>query len=39
MPWSADLQRIIEHGTHAELMELDGRYAEMYNIQKSAFDD
>ncbi|BEI91601.1 uncharacterized protein CcaverHIS019_0404210 [Cutaneotrichosporon cavernicola] len=31
--------RIVEHGTHAELMEFGGRYAEMYNIQKSAFDD
>ncbi|GMK58764.1 hypothetical protein CspeluHIS016_0602060 [Cutaneotrichosporon spelunceum] len=30
---------IVEYGTHAELMELGGRYAEMYNIQKSAFDD
>ncbi|CAK9786971.1 unnamed protein product [Cutaneotrichosporon oleaginosum] len=34
-----DQGRIVEYGTHTELMALDGRYAEMYNIQKSAFDD
>ena len=30
-------ERIIESGSHGELMELDGRYAELYSIQARAY--
>ncbi|KAI9633149.1 P-loop containing nucleoside triphosphate hydrolase protein [Dioszegia hungarica] len=30
---------IVECGSHAELMEMEGRYAELYNLQRSGFDD
>ncbi len=29
--------RIIEHGTHDELIHLDGRYAELFNLQAEAY--
>ena len=29
--------KIVEHGTHAELMQLDGRYAELFTLQASAY--
>ncbi|KAK1215626.1 hypothetical protein PQX77_021746 [Marasmius sp. AFHP31] len=29
--------KIVEFGTHASLMELDGEYCRMYNIQANAF--
>ncbi|MGE0877295.1 MAG: ABC transporter ATP-binding protein [Acidimicrobiia bacterium] len=29
--------RLIEQGTHAELMALDGHYAELFNLQASAY--
>ncbi len=31
--------RIIEHGTHRELMNLDGQYAKMFRVQASAYTD
>ncbi len=34
-----DEGKIIETGTHRELMERDGRYAEMYRIQSSYYQD
>lgn len=30
---------IIERGTHSELMDLDGRYAEMFNIQSHYYNE
>lgn len=30
--------RIIEQGTHEQLMELNGKYAEMFNIQSSKYE-
>ncbi|MFB2772974.1 hypothetical protein ACE1AT_27440 [Pelatocladus sp. BLCC-F211] len=30
--------KIIEEGTHAELMRLDGRYAAMYALQSTMFN-
>ncbi len=30
--------RILEQGTHAELIALDGRYAELFNLQASGYD-
>ncbi len=32
-----DAGRILESGTHAELMSLDGRYARLFRLQASAF--
>ena len=29
--------RLIEHGTHAELMALDGRYAHLFTLQAQAY--
>ena len=30
-------KRIVQHGTHAELMALDGQYAEMFRIQAAGY--
>lgn len=35
VPWS----QIIERGTHRELMELDGQYAEMFRCQAKYYQD
>ncbi len=34
-----ELGRILERGTHAELLMLDGRYAEMWRLQQSGAED
>lgn len=34
-----DKGRLIEEGSHAELMELNGRYARMYSVQAKAYVD
>ncbi|MGD0243494.1 MAG: hypothetical protein ABSB59_24690 [Streptosporangiaceae bacterium] len=31
--------RLAEQGTHAELMRLEGRYAELFTLQASAYLD
>jgi ATP-binding cassette subfamily B protein len=29
--------RVIEHGSHQELIQLEGRYAELFNLQAEAY--
>lgn len=35
----ADMQTILECGTHAELMAKEGRYSELFRLQKAGFED
>jgi ABC-type multidrug transport system fused ATPase/permease subunit len=35
---AADAQTIIEVGSHTELMRLDGRYAELFSLQKEGYE-
>jgi ABC-type multidrug transport system fused ATPase/permease subunit len=33
----ADIQRIVEYGSHDELMELKGKYFECFDLQRKGF--
>ena len=32
-------QTIIESGSHSELMTLEGRYAELFNLQREGYEE
>ncbi len=36
-PWLLDGARVVETGTHEELIARGGQYAELYQIQASAY--